>query len=231
VAVLTVVAVCSVVSTSVAGAATREAKKQPLARDPVLLVHGFNGSAKGWDAFRDRLLAAGYRDDQIEGINYDSDQTIPAIAEQVHQAADDLMARTGRKRIDVVSHSMGAISSRYYVEELGGDRHVDAWVSLAGANNGTYTAYACLLFLSCNDMKPGSDVLTMLARDLRTDGSVRFGAWWSPCDMIIEPIDAAQLPGARNVQTSCLDHGAIISDPTVLAQVATFLKQPHARAA
>jgi triacylglycerol lipase len=78
-------------------------------------------------------------------------------------------------------------------------------------------------------MVPGSATLNVLARDLRTDGPVRFATWWSPCDLIIVPTESAQLPGARNTTTSCLDHGAIISDPVVLGEVETFLKLPHSR--
>ena len=210
-----------------AGLAAARPARPPAPRDPVLLVHGFTGSPSNWDVLRARLRAAGYRDREVEAISYDSDETIPQIAGEVRAAADALLARTGKQRLDVVSHSMGALSTRYYVEELGGARKVDAWVSLAGANDGTYVAYACLAYRSCADMEPGSAVLTRLDRDLRSDGRVRFGAWWSPCDVIIVPTSSARLAGARNTETGCLDHAGVLTDPTVLAQVQRFIALPH----
>ena len=54
---------------------------------------------------------------------------------------------------------MGAISSRYWLERLGGAAHVDAWVSLAGVNEGTVWAYGCYVLTPCQEMVPTSSVL------------------------------------------------------------------------
>jgi len=222
--VVAVVVACS----SGAATGTPAATQATPRRDPVLLVHGFMSWGGDWEVLRSRLLAAGYRDSEIAAISYDSNQPNVAIAEDVAAAVEDLRARTGAKRIDIVSHSMGAISSRWYVEELGGDERVDAWVSIAGVNGGTYFAYGCLGVVSCVDMLPGSDTLAVLERDLDTDGAVRFGAWWSLCDTVVVPAASARLPGARNVRAPCLDHFSVKDDPTVLAQVERFLRAKHA---
>ncbi|HEX5586807.1 MAG TPA: alpha/beta fold hydrolase [Acidimicrobiia bacterium] len=196
-------------------------------RDPVLLVHGFDGSSKSWRTMEARLRAAGYRADQIDAISYDSEASSVSAAHVIARAVARLEARTGAARVDVVSHSLGAIASRYYVEQLGGDAHVDAWVSLAGVNDGTLWAYGCYLLASCRDMAPGSSVLDTLARDFRPDGSVRFATWWSPCDPMIVPSSAATIPGAQNTETACLGHSDLKTDPTVFGQVARFVGQRH----
>jgi triacylglycerol lipase len=196
-------------------------------RDPVLLVHGFDGSAKSWRTMEARLRAAGYRVDQIDAISYDSEASTVSAAHVIARAVDELQARTGAARVDLVSHSLGAIASRYYVEQLGGDAHVDAWVSLAGVNDGTVWAYGCILLASCRDMVPGSSVLDTLARDFRADGAVRFATWWSPCDPVIVPSGAATIPGAQNTETACLGHSDLKSDATVFGQVARFVGQRH----
>lgn len=209
------------------GSASPDRSSRRVGRDPVLLVHGFHGSSKSWGTMASRLRAAGYRNDQIDAISYDSEASAVSAAHAIARAVDKLQARTGSARVDVVSHSLGAIASRYYVEQLGGDAHVDAWVSLAGVNDGTVWAYGCILLASCRDMVPGSGVLDTLARDFRPDGAVRFATWWSPCDPVIVPSGAATIPGARNTETACLGHSDLKTDATVFGQVARFVGQRH----
>ena len=126
---------------------------------------------------------------------------------------------------------MGAISSRYYLERLGGAAVVDAWVSLAGVNEGTIWAYGCFVLTPCQEMVPTSSLLDGLNRDFPPSGATRFGAWWSPCDTAIVPNENAELAGAVNTETKCLGHSDLKTDPTVFTQVLRFLQQrtPTAR--
>jgi triacylglycerol lipase len=193
--------------------------------DPVLLVHGFGGSSTGWHTLEASLHGQGYRHSEIDAIDYDRDASNVDIARQIAREADVLRARTGASRIDVVTHSMGAISSRYWLERLGGAAHVDAWVSLAGVNEGTVWAYGCYVLTQCREMVPTSSVLDRLNDGFRaTAGATRYGAWWSPCDDAIVPRSNAELPGAHNVETACLGHSEMRTDPQVLAQVVQFLR-------
>jgi triacylglycerol lipase len=193
-------------------------------RDPVLLVHGFQASSRGWRALETTLRAQGYRADEIDAVDYDNGASNVDVARQLAREADALRARTGAARIDVVTHSMGAISSRYWMERLGGAAHVDAWVSLAGVNEGTVWAYGCYVLAPCRDMVPTSSVLERLNDGFHPRGDTRYGAWWSPCDDVIVPHTNAELPGAHNVETACLDHTQMHDDPQVLGQVVEFLR-------
>ena len=222
--VTTVVAV--VLLSGGAGPAAAGTRHVPPRPDPVLLVHGFQGSASGWGALTRLLRERGYRPAEIDAINYDSDASNVETARRIAREAAALRARTGASRIDVVSHSMGAISSRYYLERLGGAAHVDAWVSLAGVNEGTVWAYGCYPLAPCRDMVPTSTLLHRLNASFRPTATTRYGAWWSPCDDAIVPRVNAELPGAHNVETACLGHSALKSDPVVLGQVARFLARP-----
>jgi triacylglycerol esterase/lipase EstA (alpha/beta hydrolase family) len=204
-------------------ARSRPAANRP---DPVLLVHGFQGSASGWHTMTAYLEAHGYRSSEIDAVDYDSDASNVDTARRIAREVAVLRHNTGAARVDVVSHSMGAISSRYYVERMGGAAHVDAWVSLAGVNEGTVWAYGCYPLTPCREMVPTSSVLHRLNDAFHPTAATRYGAWWSPCDDAIVPRANAELTGAHNVETSCLDHSALKSDPVVLAQVARFLAQP-----
>jgi pimeloyl-ACP methyl ester carboxylesterase len=204
-----------------AGATRATSASRP---DPVLLVHGFRGSSSGWHALEATLRAQGYRSSEIDAIDYDSDASNVDVAHQIAREAAALRARTGAAHIDVVSHSMGAISTRWWLERLGGASEVDAWVSLAGVNEGTVWAYGCYVLTPCREMVPSSSVLHGLHASFHPSGSTRYGAWWSPCDDAIIPHDHAELPGAHNVETACLDHAEMRTDPGVLAQVVRFLQ-------
>ena len=216
----------AVLALGVPVAAARTRPTAAATHDPVLLVHGFHGSSASWHAMTAHLRSEGYRTDEIDAISYDSEGSNVDVAHQIAREAAALRARTGASRIDVISHSMGAISSRYYLERLGGAAHVDAWVSLAGVNEGTVWAYGCYLLTQCRDMVPSSSVLHRLNDGFHAVGPTRYAAWWSPCDDTIIPHDHAELAGAHNVETACLDHSAVKTDPTVLAQVGRFLARP-----
>lgn len=170
-----------------------------------------------------RLQAAGYPASRVEAITYDSTVSNVDVAQQIGDAIEALRARTGARKVDIVAHSMGAISSRYYLERLRGTDAVDAWVSLGGVNEGTIWAYGCFLLQSCQEMVPTSSLLAGLNRAFPPSGATRFGAWWSPCDTAIVPATNAQLPGAVNTETRCIGHSDLKTDATVFAQVLDFL--------
>jgi len=211
--------------TAVAGGNAGAHPSAPATRpDPVLLVHGFDGSGASWHALVARLRATGYAAADIDAMTYDSHASNVAAGHAVAREVARLLARTRAARVDIVSHSMGAIASRYYLEDLGGAARVGAWASLGGVNGGTIWAYACFAVVSCREMVPTSGLLAHLRGRLPRDTGTRYATWWSPCDEAIVPHRDAELPGARNTETACLGHSALKSDPTVLGQVLAFLR-------
>lgn len=194
------------------------------ASDPILFVHGWNSSASAWNTMIDRFAAAGTPRSRMLAITYNSNQSNVTIAGQVRSAADSLLASTGAAKVDVVTHSMGGLSSRYYLKNLGGTAKVDDWVSLGGPNHGTNTAYACYLFSAgCRDMIGGSSFLNALNSGDETPGATNYGAFWSNCDEVINPDTSTQLSGATNVLVGCLGHSALRTDAGVYDRVRSFI--------
>jgi triacylglycerol lipase len=191
--------------------------------DPILFVHGWNSSGSTWNTMVSRFQADGWTSPQLNNWSYNTAQSNATTAAQIRDKVDGILAATGATKVDLVTHSMGGLSSRYYVKNLGGDLKVDEWVSLGGPNHGTDTANFCF-DTSCGEMRIGSTFLTNLNSGDETPGTVNYGTWWSACDSVINPDSSVSLSGATNRQTACLSHSALTTDATVYAQVRDFVR-------
>ncbi len=119
-------------------------------KSPVLFVHGSGLTSKTWTKMMKYLIRAGYPPEYLhavdlhprDGANKRAASTFiePAVESLLHQAAESARLsgykRDAPRRVDIVSHSMGAVSSRWYASKLRPER-VRTWISIAGANHGT----------------------------------------------------------------------------------------------
>ena len=197
-----------------------------LNHDPILFVHGYLGSPENWDTMKQRFLADGWTENELYAKNYswwDSNaQNAAAIRDDVNR----IIRETGATKVDIIAHSMGSISSRYYLKNLGGADKIDAWVSLGGPNHGTDAVenQNCG-FTPCKEIVPGSAFLTALNKDDETPGPlVRYATWRSPCDTTINPDESVSLNGATNFLTTCIAHFNLVTDATVYSQVRGFVE-------
>ena len=204
-------------------AALLSAPAQATVTGPILFVHGWNSSGSVWNTMISRFQADGWTAGQLFNWSYNTSQSNEITAEQILAKVNDIKAQTGASKVDIITHSMGGLSSRWCVKFDGCDGSVDAWVSLGGPNHGTDTAYFCTQ-TSCREMRPGSTFLNTLNSGDETPGSAtRWRTWWSPCDSVINPDSSVSLSGATNTQTACLSHSALYSDATVYGQVRDFV--------
>ena len=194
--------------------------------DPILFIHGYNGTSTTWSTMVSRFKADGWTNAELVNWSYNYRQSNATTAAQIGQKVDSILAATGATKVDIITHSMGPLSARYYVRNLGGDGKVDALVSLGGANHGTQTAYLCF-DISCFQMQPGSTFLTNLNSIDETWGAPRYATWWSPCDGVINPQTSALLDGAVNTQTACISHSALHEDAGVYSQVRDMVNVPR----
>ena len=132
------------------------------ARDPIVFVHGWSSSGSTWNTMVARFQADGWTASELNAWSYNTSQSNATTASQLSTKVDQVLAANpGATKVDLISHSMGGLSTRYYVKNLGGAAKVDDFVSLAGPNHGTNTAYFCFQ-TSCVQMRPGSSFLTAL---------------------------------------------------------------------
>ncbi len=193
-----------------------------VSHDPILFVHGYARTSQDWNGMIAQFKAAGWTNAEIYTFDYGVLQSNVNIADDIKVKVDNILATTSATKVDIIAHSMGSLSTRYYIKNLGGDGKVDAWVSLGGPNHGTTTANDCG-FSPCIELRPGSTFLTALNSGDETPGGVRYGTWWSPADQTILPNNSVLLTGATNNQTSAIGHLNLISDVTVYNQVRAFI--------
>lgn len=206
----------------VAGAAMAPASS--MAQDPILFVHGWSESASLWNTMIARFEKDGYPKSYLSAYSYNTSQSNKVDAEkEVESHVESLLKTTGAEKVDIISHSMGSLNTRWYVKFDGGESKVDDWVSLGGPNHGTETANFCFS-TACEEMRVGSKFLGELNAGDETPGTVNYGTWWSPCDEIINPDESVLLSGASNHKTACISHVALTTDETVYKEVREFVK-------
>ncbi|MDR6979473.1 triacylglycerol esterase/lipase EstA (alpha/beta hydrolase family) [Streptomyces sp. 3330] len=192
---------------------------------PIVFVHGLSSSSSSWDEWVAAFKADGYTAAELDAWTYSWSQSNVTTASQLNTEIKSVLARTGASKVDVVVHSMGALSSRYYLKNLGGTAYVDDFVSVAGVNHGTSVASWCSwIYTSCAEMVTGSSFLTSLNSGDETPGSVTYATYWSNCDSAIDPDSSALLSGATNVGVGCISHTDINNDSGVYEQVRDFVQ-------
>jgi hypothetical protein len=119
-------------------------------KTPVLFVHGHGLSASDWDNAIEYLHQNGYPREYLSAVNIQPSRmgNILAAKTVIQPAAVSLLKSATRaaqkngfkgrapQQIDIVSHSMGAVSTRWFVSKLS-PHLVRTWISLAGANHGS----------------------------------------------------------------------------------------------
>lgn len=203
---------------------------------PVVLLHGFIDNRSVFVLLRRALAQHRGREGRqhLESLNY-SPLTcdIRTAAELLGRHIEEIRARTGRQRVDIVGHSLGGLIARYYVQRLGGDRHVRTLVTLGTPHSGTRIVPLADAHPIVRQMRPGSSVIEELrlpAPGCRT----RFVSVWSDLDQVMDPPETACVDHpdliARNVRVTGIGHLALPVHPTVAAVVRQTLEEDESDA-
>jgi triacylglycerol lipase len=195
-----------------------------LNHDPILFVHGYGGNANSFREMRARFVADGWREGiELFAFDYSSTVTNAANAQAIRNHVKYIMEKTGAGKVDIISHEMGSLSSRFYIRHFGGLQHVDAWVSLGGPNHGTTKTLSCTT-IPCQEMDAASAFIEALNADVEGPPPTRYATWRSPCDEFVEPRESATVWDAANFLTACMANAEIMTDPGVYEQVKGFVE-------
>ena len=181
-------------------------------RNPIILLHGFGMNRTQWMWMARRLRARGLG--PIYGFNYFSLQGVPRSARRLQRYVDDVLARESVSEIDIVAHSLGGLVARYFIERMGGSRHVGRLITIGTPHGGTRLGRFVPLVPSARDLLGGSALL----QDL---GVVRPGAAytsiWSRADAIIQPPESSSIaPAGIDEVFDDLGHLSLVVSPRVV---------------
>jgi triacylglycerol esterase/lipase EstA (alpha/beta hydrolase family) len=206
--------------------------------DPAVIVHGTFGDQK---SLLDNLSLALKRDGYcVYSLDYGNRGTgrIQRSARQLRRFVGRVLAATGASKVEMVGHSQGGMMPRYYIEHLGGARHVEDLVGLAPSNHGTHVNDAFSsggLCRACDQQRAGSVFLRRLNHPDETPGPVDYTQIETEDDEVVVPYTSAFLhPGPHSVnillQDRCpldhVDHLFIPMDPQAIAWVLDAFDRP-----
>jgi hypothetical protein len=207
----------------------------PPDHSPVILLHGLADNRSVFAVLRHSLRRHGWA--HVHGLNYSPlTADIRTAAADLGTRIEQIRAAYDGERVAVIGHSLGGLIARYYVQRLGGDRHVHTVVTLGTPHSGTLTARLPHLLPVVRQMRPGSPVLAELSAP--APGCLtRFTAIRGELDELILPGCNARLDhpdlAVRNVLVPGVGHLALPIHCGTIAQVREALAtgSPAARAA
>ncbi len=142
----------------------RASGSDPVVRDPVIFVHGNGDRASSWGPSRSAFLAAGWTNAELYATTWGPASPL-LVSQQYHSRehlehlrafVEAVLDYTGAAKVDIIGHSMGVTLMRKVVQggtasdALAGGTYslgspltadVDAFVGIAGANQGLVNCY------------------------------------------------------------------------------------------
>jgi hypothetical protein len=191
---------------------------------PILFVHGIVDNRTIFAPMRRGLRRRGFG--RLRTFHYGpASLDVRTTAVRLGEVIEALCEETGHERIHVVGHSLGGLITRYYVQRLGGDAHVDTLVTLASPHSGTHAARLLPIPL-IKQLRPNSDLMRELASPA-PGCSTRFVAYWSDLDQLIVPQGNARLNhpdlDVRNVLVRGTGHMSLPINSGIVHEIGNVL--------
>jgi triacylglycerol lipase len=111
---------------------------------------------------------------------------------------------------------------------LGGLARVQRYISISAPNHGTIAAHFSLR-PGCIQMRPDSDFMTDLNRDVDRLNSLNLTTIWTPFDLIILPPTSSQLGIGTDISIPVVAHPLMVADKRTLNAISNALSQPVRR--
>jgi len=197
-------------------------------RRPVVFVHGLGGGPGNFLPMRlyFKLMGRG----RTYAAAFPGATTLADMAARLAGFLEEVVTANALPhdaQVDVVAHSMGGLAVRLALEDEKTRARVATLVTMATPHAGSHLArYGATP--SSLDLRPGSDVLARLARQLPWRGppeQPRLVALWSAADVILLPARSAAVDGAENVELPGFTHYGYLIHPSGWRRVLEALER------
>src|SRR4051812_15128817 len=94
------------------------AQTEGFGQNPILFVHGIEGSGSQFESQKMRFMSNGYPEAWVDELDYDSTRAVGDKSEvdaQIDAKVAALKQRTGKSKVDVIAHSLGTIVMEDYL--------------------------------------------------------------------------------------------------------------------
>lgn len=175
--------------------------------DGIVFVHGINGSKDDWTPMVNRFLADGWPANRLIANTYAdprwgcNDTNAMQLQTWVNQ-----LRQAGAQHVAVVAHSMGGLSSRYYLKSLMGTTQVEVFTTLGTMHHGLSSP--CLSPLPVcvwQQLCQSGMFIGNLNAAPATPGPTTWTSIFSDSDDTV-PQMSSQLTGANNILVPGLEH-------------------------
>lgn len=176
-------------------------------KHPVILVHGIWDTSAIFAPLAQALGQEGWSIYSLNLIPNDGSVRLEKLGEQLADFIQQTLPP--HQKINLIGFSMGGLVSRYYIQRLGGLERTDHFITVSSPHKGTFTAYVRdLPGYLC--MRPHSDFLRNLAKDIDTLNQINFTSLWTPFDAMIVPANSSLLGIGKEIQLNVFLHHLMI---------------------
>lgn len=187
----------------------------------VVVVPGQTFGSMPYQPLKFALESSGYQVQVLDTEGID----LPADAQQIAGAVSRARAADPDGDVALVGHSVGGLSSRYYLKQLGGADQVARYVAIGTPQYGNPAA--CEQTGSARDVCPGSDFLGALnGSGVDTPGPTKYYSIRSSKEWVDGRLTGAQCrmtPVPSVTGSGMYDHIIEPMDPRVLGQITAAL--------
>lgn len=167
---------------------------------PVIVIPGYLAPREIMFFIKDYLYEEGFPVHDVD-LGW-STERVPELAEKLKKRVNEILRKTGSRKLNLVGVSLGGITGLYYIKKLGGDKVVNTFVAVGTPFQGHWLSYLGILFMPdvsapLHDLTPNSDII----KDVRNSTypkNVRIVSISSTHDFVAPP-RMAHLKGAKNV--------------------------------
>ncbi len=130
-----------------------------------------------------------------------------------------------KQRLNLVGFSMGGLICRVYLQQLGGAARSDRLITVATPHQGTWSAYSYNR-PACIEMRPGSQFLAGLNRDLSALQTLAVTSIWTPFDITIIPSINSYLAVGDCLAILSPFHQTMLMDGRIQRVIADTIRRP-----